>query len=85
MNPSRGTHCPTALDWLNLIQRGSTEDWKRLYALCRDPQIAREVASVLRLRDPDLLASARLWKFLIEDLHPGLRVEWDEERRNPGA
>jgi len=81
----RSTNTPTPLDWLSIIQRGGTEDWKRLYALCRDEQVAREVAIVLRLRDPDLLASARLWRFLIQDMHPGLRVDWDEERREIGV
>lgn len=85
MNSSRSTDTRTALDWLNLVQRGGTEDWKRLYALCQDPAIAREVASVLPQRDPDLLASARLWKFLLEDLHPDLLVEWDEQRRDIGV
>jgi hypothetical protein len=85
MNPSRSTTQPTPLDWLNIVQRGSTADWKQLYALCRDIEIAREVASVLPLRDPDLLAPARLWKFLLEDLHPQLKVEWDEQRRNTGV
>jgi hypothetical protein len=32
------------------------------------------VAAVLPLRDPDLLPSARLWKFLLEELHPGLEL-----------
>jgi hypothetical protein len=85
VNPSRSTQTHTALDWLNLIQRGGTEDWKRLYALCRGPRIASEVAGILRLHDPDLVAPARLWKFLLEDLHPGLQVEWDEERRDLGV
>jgi hypothetical protein len=85
MNWSRSTDRPTALDWLNIIQRGGTEDWKRLYALCHDPNTAREVASVLRLRDPDLLASARLWKFLLEDLHPGLHIQLHEDRRDIGV
>lgn len=85
MNPSRSTNTPTPLDWLNIIQRGGTEDWKRLYQLCRDKGVAGQVAGILRLRDPDLLASARLWKFLLEDLHPGLRVELDEARRGIGA
>jgi hypothetical protein len=85
MNPSRSTSVPTPLDWLNIIQRGGTEDWKRLYQLCRDAAVARQVADVLRLRDPDLLPSARLWKFLLEDLHPGLRVELDENRRGIGV
>lgn len=85
MNPSRSTVSHSALNWLNLIQRGSTEDWKRLYSLCRDPSIAREVANILQLRDPDLLAPARLWKFLLEDLHPELHIELDEERRDIGV
>ncbi len=85
MTPSRTTDTPTALDWLNLIQRGGTEEWKRLYSLCHDPTIARAVASVLPLRDPDLLAPARLWKFLLEDLHPDLRIDWDEQRHNIGV
>jgi len=85
MNPSRSTNQGTPLDWLNIVQRGGTEDWKRLYQLCRDVAVARQVAEILRLRDPDLMASARLWKFLLEDLHPGLRVELDETRRNIGV
>jgi hypothetical protein len=39
-----------------------------------------EVAGILRLRDPDLLASARLWKYVIEHLHAGIRVLWEEAR-----
>ena len=85
MNPARSTNSASSLDWLNLIQRGGTEDWKHLYRLCRDAAIAREVAAVLRLRDPDLRASARLWKFLLEDLHPGLVVSLDETRRDLGV
>lgn len=85
MNPSRSTKTATPLDWLNIIQRGGTEDWKRLYQLCRDETVARRVADILRLRDPDLLASARLWKFLLEDLHPSLQVELDETRHNLGV
>jgi len=64
----------TPLAYLNWIQRGGTNDWKHLYALCKDPVVARAVAGVLALRDSDLLASARLWKFLLEDLHPGLEL-----------
>jgi hypothetical protein len=36
--------------------------------------VARAVAQLLAISDPDLLPSARLWKFLLEDLHPGLSV-----------
>ena len=85
MNFTRSTDMATALDWLNVVQRGGTEDWKHLYRLCHDQKVAHQVAEILRQRDPDLLASARLWKFLLEDLHPGLEVELDENRRSIGV
>lgn len=85
MNPSRSTTTATSLDWLNIIQRGGTEDWKHLYRLCHDVNVARQVANVLRLRDPDLLASARLWKFLLEDLHSDLHIDLNEAHRDIGA
>jgi hypothetical protein len=74
MNFDRSTDGFTPLHWLNLIQRGGTEDWRDLYAHCRDRQFAAQVASLLPMSDPDLLPSARLWKWLLEDLHPGLVV-----------
>ncbi|MBM3839729.1 MAG: hypothetical protein FJ398_17520 [Verrucomicrobia bacterium] len=87
MNPDRSTEGFTPLTYLNLIQRGGTEDWRRLYRLCHDPGIARQVAAMLPLRDPDLLASARVWKFLLEDLHPelNLSIEIRETRRSIGV
>ncbi len=75
MIPDRSTNGSTPLDWLNLIQRGGTEEWRELYARCRDRQFAAEVASVLPMSDPDLLPSARLWKWSLQDLHPRLVVE----------
>ena len=77
MNASRNTNVVSALTYLDWIQRGSTDDWRRLYKLCKDPKIAQQVASVLPLRDPDLLPSALLWKFLLEDLHPELDMAID--------
>ena len=85
MNSSRNTNTATPLDWLNVIQRGGTKDWQDLYQLCRDVAVARQVADVLRLRDPDLLAPARLWKFLLEDLHPELKIPLDETHRGIGV
>jgi hypothetical protein len=75
MNPNRNTEGFTALTYLNWIQRGGTEDWKRLYRLCQDRSVAQAVAAILPLRDPDLMASARLWKHLLEELHPGLHID----------
>ena len=39
--------------------------------------MAQKVASTLPMRDPDLMPSAQLWKFLLEDLHPGLNLKID--------
>jgi hypothetical protein len=85
MNPNRSTEGFTPLAYLNWIQRGSTEDWKRLYQLCRDPAVARAVASVLPQRDPDLMPSAQVWKYLLEDLHPGLQIDLKPDRRETGV
>jgi len=87
MNPDRSMDTFSPLHWLNVVQRGSTEDWKGLYRLRRDPEVAQAVASVLPWRDPDLLPSARLWKYLLEDLHPGLDlgIELQEESTGVGV
>lgn len=87
MNPDRSTNGFTPLTYLNLMQRGGTEDWIRLYRLCHDPGIAKQVACMLSLRDPDLMPSAQVWKFLLEDLHPTLNLSIDllESRRMTGV
>ena len=43
--------------------------------------------AVLPLRDPDLLPSALLWKFLLEDLHPelDLAIELRPEKKAIGV
>ncbi len=85
MNPDRTTDVPTAWRWLNIIQRGSTEEWRELYRRCQDRAVAEQAARALAWRDPDLMASARLWAFLLEDLHPGLKVELREGQTHPGV
>jgi hypothetical protein len=87
MDTDRSTNGFSPLSWLNIIQRGGTEDWKTLYKQCRDPEVAAKVAGVLPLRDPDLLAAARLWQFLLEDLHPFLagKIDLRPDRRNIGV
>jgi len=87
MSQSRNTKVVSALTYLDWIQRGSTEDWRRLYKLCKDPKVAQQVAAVLPLRDPDLLPSALLWKFLLEDLHPelGLAIDLRPEKKAVGV
>ena len=85
MNPDRSTNTPTAWRWLNIIQRGGTEEWRELYRRCHDRAFAEQVARVLTWRDPDLIASARLWAFLLEDLHPGLQVDLREGHTQTGV
>ncbi len=85
MNPNRSTDGFTPLTYLNWIQRGGTEDWKRLYRLCHDPSVARAVAAILPQRDPDLLPSALLWKYLLEDLHPDAHIDLKPEHRDIGV
>jgi len=80
VNPDRSTNVPSAWRWLNIVQRGDTEAWRELYQRCRDRAVAEDVARALAWRDPDLLASARLWAFLLEDLWPGLEVDLHEDR-----
>lgn len=87
MNPERSTDRPGAWSLLNIVQRGSTEQWRELYARCRrDPAVARALAEILPLRDPDLMASARLWKWLLEDLSEGtLQIDLHEQDRDIGV
>ena len=87
MSQARITKVVSALTYLDWIQRGSTEDWRKLYKLCKDPAVAQQVAAVLPLRDPDLLPSALLWKFLLEDLHPelDLAIELRPEKKAIGV
>ena len=85
MNPERFTTGATALSLLNIVQRGSTEQWQALYEQCHDLAVARQLAQVLPLRDPDLLASARLWRFLLQDLHPDLPIDLRENHRDAGV
>ncbi|MCI0540512.1 MAG: hypothetical protein L0Z50_35370 [Verrucomicrobiales bacterium] len=85
MNANRSTDGESALRWLNIVQRGGTRDWEALYRACTNIEVARQVAVSLTNRDPDLLPSARLWKFLIEDLHPELKIDLHEEDVNIGV
>ena len=85
MNPERFTNGPTALSLLNIVQRGSTEQWQTLYEQCHEWSVAHQLAEVLPLRDPDLMASARLWRFLLQDLHPDLRIDLREDGGPPAV
>jgi len=74
VNFDRSTTVASPLRWLNVIARGGTDDWRDLYRRCREREFASHVATLLRSSDPDSLPSARLWAFLLQDLHPDLLV-----------
>lgn len=74
MNFDRSTTVASPLRWLNVIARGGTDDWRDLYRRCRERGFATHVAALLRMSDPDSLPSARLWAFLLRDLHPELTI-----------
>ncbi len=84
MPSNRATNHDSVLRWLNIVQRGGTQDWQKLYRACGDHEVARQVAASLAWRDPDLLPSARLWKFLIEDLHPDIHIDLHESDNATG-
>ncbi len=85
MNFDRSTQVPSPLRWLNVVERGGTEDWRDLYRRCRDRQFAEQLAALLSRSDPAIRPAARLWQFLLEDLHPGLRVRLPEEDTEEAA
>ena len=85
MNPERFANAPSGWSLLNIVQRGTTQQWQELYELCHDLNMASQLAAILPLRDPDLMPSARLWKFLLEDLHPQLKIELNENQRDIGV
>jgi len=79
MNFDRSTEGESPLHWLNIILRGGTGDWRRLYQCCREREFARQVVTLLNRPDPDSLPTCRLWLWLLEDLHPGLSLPDDRK------
>ena len=62
MNPNRATHEPSPLAYLNLIQRGTEQQWAELFALCqRDAQVRSQVIDMLAYGDPYQRPTLELW------------------------
>ena len=78
MNPERSTDSESPLSFLNIVERGGTAEWRALHERCRDRTVAAQLARALPMTTPELAGSARLWKYLLEELHPDLRVELSE-------
>lgn len=56
----------TPLAFLNIIERGSEEEWALLYQAClKDPDTRSTVAGLLEMGDPLQAGIIRLWADLI--------------------
>jgi hypothetical protein len=76
MNPFRSIDSSDPLLPLpcsNLITRGSTQDWKMLFALARSSSAHRQaIRAAFRSCDPDLADCTKLWESLLVHIESGL-------------
>jgi hypothetical protein len=67
MRASRITTEPGFLDLVDVLGRGSTEDWRALYQRAlSDASLRAEIRSALPLVDPEVGSGKELWSFLLE-------------------
>ena len=66
---NRSTDGFSPLAYLNIIERGSTEEWALLYNACRDDQETRlTVIELLPMADPIQAGIIQLWSDLLARL-----------------
>lgn len=71
MKRMRATTTPSLLDHVDVLGRGGTEDWKRLYAEAKhDPEVRRQIRLALEFVDPEIGEARALWSLLLEILPP---------------
>lgn len=71
MKPMRATTTPGFLDYVDLLSRGGTEDWKGLYAEAkRDPRVRQTIEDALRFVDPEIGETKALWRILLDTMPP---------------
>ncbi|MBA2671317.1 MAG: hypothetical protein H0U67_13160 [Gemmatimonadetes bacterium] len=71
MKRMRATTTPGLLDHVDVLGRGGTEDWKRLYAEAKhDPEVRRQIRLALEFVDPEIGEARALWSLLLEILPP---------------
>jgi hypothetical protein len=62
-DPDRSTDGPTQLRLLNIVCRGSANEWRQLFADCKRSATIR---AVLPMVEPELAGAARLWDLLLK-------------------
>lgn len=79
----RATTEPTFLDYVDLLGRGSTEDWQELYAEAKqNPRARALVEKALAFVDPEIGEAAALWRFLLDSMPPVETVAPDRAPRS---
>ena len=67
MKLMRSTTVPSFLDYVDVLNRGGTEEWKRLYVEAKaDPEVRRTIEDALAFVDPELGEAKALWRILLE-------------------
>jgi hypothetical protein len=65
----RATTQPSFLDLVDLLGRGSTEDWQELYAEAKEnPQVRALIEEALPFVDPEIGEAKTLWRFLLDSM-----------------
>jgi len=80
----RATAEPTFLDYIDLLGRGSTEEWQELYAEAKEnPRVRALIEEALAFVDPELGEGRTLWRFLLDSMPPAEAVSPESAPRSP--
>ncbi len=76
----RATTSPSFLDYVDLLGRGSTEDWKVLYAEAkRNPRVRSTIEEALAFVDPEIGEARALWRILLDSMPPVALISTSDE------
>ncbi len=64
----------TAEQLLEIALRSSGDDWGQLQELCADRTTAERLARALEQSASRQSEAAKSWAFVLEEMHPGLKV-----------
>lgn len=80
----RATTEPSFLDYVDLMSRGSTEDWQELYAEAkRNPRVHAMAEKALAFVDPEIGEGKVLWRFLLDSMPPIESVDPPQDTDSP--
>ena len=69
MKHSRITTTAGFLDLVDVLGRGSTEQWRELYRRAQNDRAVRaQIRTALRLVDPEIGSGREIWAFLLEHI-----------------